>query len=327
MRLGAGLLIALGVGAEGGGWWLPVGALLAGVLAWLAPGGDPEPVQTNSPAHRLTGGAWLVAHLGLVPVFASAFAVYLLPGHRIPAAVGVVVVVTAVAATGFTLPSLANRWLLGILSVAGAGLVALCFAVAPERGAGNGPGPLGVFAAAAVVFPFLGRAKARPVTLVAVVAAVLGAAALYQLGPVRLALSDAPLRDVLAAADGQAIEPLLAGVVVLATLPAALRALSEASGTAVRDPARTVVCGLLAAAGAALLDPRQAVLLAGALALVEVLVRSLLTLSSKRDARSAIAAVLSVAVLAWLPPVDLLLTVAALALGALVRLPARRRRA
>ncbi|MTD58280.1 hypothetical protein [Amycolatopsis pithecellobii] len=316
VRLGAGLGIALAVGAAAGGWWLPAAVGLAGVLVLLAPR-----AELPSRVAPLADGARLVARLGLVPVFASAVGVYLVPQYRVPVAVGVVVVVTMVDAFGLVLPRFVRGWILGILLLAAAGVIALCLAIAPERGAGQGPAVTGLFAAAAVLVPLLGRPVRWTVGGVMAGAAVC-AVALYQLGPVRLGLSDAPLRDLLAAVDGQAIEPLLAGVVVIAAVPAALGALTEARGDLPR-PVGSVVCGLLAAAGAALLEPRQAVLVAATLAVAEVLVRSLLTLSARRrDVRSVLSAALAITLLAWLPPVDLLIAVAAIAVGVLLRRPA-----
>lgn len=319
VRLGAGLGIALAAGAAAGGWWLPAGVALAGVLVLCVPRAELPPRVAP-----LTEGARLMARLGLVPVFASAFAVYLLPEYRAPAAVGVVLVVTVVDAFGLSLPRFVRGWILGILLVGAASLVALCLAIAPERGVGGGPGVTGLFAAAAVLFPLLERRKPdRWLVGTVVVAAAVCVAALYQLGPVRLGLSHAPLRDLLAAVDGQAIEPLMAGVVVIAALPAALGALTQARGTLPR-PVNSVLCGLLAAVGAALLEPVQALLVAAALALAEVLVTSLLTLSvRRRDARSVISAALAITLLAWLPPANLLIAVAAIAVGVLVRRPSR----
>ncbi|WP_235022666.1 hypothetical protein [Amycolatopsis alkalitolerans] len=319
MRLGAGLGIALAVGAAGGGWWLPAGAVLAGVLALLAPR-DGLPARVAP----LADGARLMARLGLVAVFASAVGVYLLPQYRVPVAAGVVLLVTVADGFGLALPRFLRGWVLGILLVAAAGVVALCLAIAPERGAGSGPGFTGLFAATAVLFPLLDRRKPdRWLAGTVVVAAALCAAALYQLGPVRTGLSGAPLADLLAAVDGQAIEPLLAGVVVIAAVPAALGALTEARGKLSR-PLGSVLCGLVAAAGAVLLEPGQAMLIAAALALAEVLVRSLLTLfARRRDVRSVLGAALAVTLLAWLPPGTLLIAVAAIVAGTLVRLPSR----
>ncbi len=319
MRLGAGLGIALAVGAAVGGWWLPAAAALAGVLVWLTPRAELPPRMTP-----LADGARLMARLALVTVFASVVAVYLLPQYRVPAAVAVVLVVTVVDAFGLALPRFLRGWVVGILLVAAAGLVALCLAISPERGMGAGPGVTGLFAAAAVLVPLLERRKPdRWLAGVVVVAAAVSAAALYQLGPLRMALSDAPLDDLLAAVDGQAITPLLAGVMVIAGVPAALGALTEARGELPR-PWGSVVCGLLAAAGAVLLEPGQAMLVAAALAVAELLVRSLLTLVARwRDVRSVVSAALAITLLAWLPPMDLLIAVAAIAVGVLLRRPAR----
>ncbi|GAA4658304.1 hypothetical protein [Amycolatopsis dongchuanensis] len=442
MRLAAGLGIALALGAAGGGWWLPAGALVAGLLALCAPrvavggvggvaagpgtptrpsaarvlarlglgsrlsrrvaGDEPptdappsdegplppgsglareappsgealappsgeavapasgeravppasgarrEPPPSDAgprpprPAARrafrpsatthlppravpLLTAARTVARLALVPVFASACGTYLLPQYRVPVALAVVVIVAAGDGAGAVLPRFVRGWVLGILLVGAAGLVALCLAIAPERGVGSGPGFAGIFAAAAVLFPLLTRQKPdRWLAGTVVVAAVLCAVALHQLGPVRLGLSDAPLRDLLAAVDGQAIEPLLAGIVVIATVPAALGALTGARGALPR-PSGSLLCGLLAAAGAVFLTPAQALLVAAALALAEVLVTSLLTLP---HARSVVSAALAITLLAWFPGLDLLLALAVLALGVLVvRRPAAPRAA
>ncbi|UIJ58466.1 hypothetical protein LWP59_30800 [Amycolatopsis acidiphila] len=320
MRLGAGLGIALAVGAAAGGWWLPAAAVLAGVLVLCVPRGTLSPRVAP-----LDEGARLMARLGLVAVFASVVGEYLLPQYRVPAALAVVLVVTVVDAFGVSLPRFVRGWILGILLVGAAGVVALCLAIAPEPGTGSGPGVTGLFPAAAVLFPLLDRRKPdRWLGGAVVLAAAVCAAALHQLGPVRLGLSDAPLADLLAAVDGQAIQPLLAGVAVIAAVPAALGALTEARGPLPR-PLGSVLCGLVAAVGAVLLQPVQAMLVAAALALAEVLVRSLLTLSARRrDAGSVVAAALAITLLAWLPPVDLLIAVAAIGVGVLlVRRPSR----
>ncbi|NIH79257.1 hypothetical protein [Amycolatopsis viridis] len=308
MRLAAGLLIALAVGARAGGWWLLGGAVVAALLAWCVPEG---PVVRANPA-RLLSAAGLVSRLALVPLCASVFAAYLVPGQRWAAAV-CALVVTAAGAAGLRLARYARAWLLGVLLVAAAGFVALCFAIEPAQ-------PVtaprfttgGLLASAAVLFPLLPRRK--PAWLAGSVIAVLAVAAgaLYQLGPVRLALSGVPVRDALAAVDGQALDPLLAGVVVLSTVPAAVLAIGG-----VREELAwrwaSVPCGLIAAAAAALLDPEQALLLAAAAALAEVLVTAVLSMTTGITARAVITAVLAVTLLAWLPPFALLGTVVAVA--------------
>ncbi|HVW44211.1 MAG TPA: hypothetical protein VHC18_22970 [Amycolatopsis sp.] len=314
VRLGAGLLIAVAVGAMAAGWWLPAGVLLAGVLAWCA--ARPAPVPPR--AEPLVGGARLASRLGLLSVFGSVFGAYLVPGNAALAAASFVLVVTVAEALGAAVPGFLRAWILGILLVAGAGLVAVCLAISPEWGNGHGSAVTGMLAAAGVIFPLLYRRESRPdwwLAGSAGVALAVCAAALYQLGPVRLGLSGVPMRDLLAAVDGQDIEPLLAGVVVIATVPAALSALRDTRGEL-----PPVAGGVLAAVGAALLDPAQALLLAGALALAEVVVTSLLILSQRRrDVRAVVTAALAITLLAWLPPVYLLLAVAVVAVVAVAR--------
>lgn len=314
MRLGAGLLIAVATGAAAAGWWLPAGVALAGLLAWCA--ARPTPVPER--AEPLVSGARYAVRLAMVPVFASVFGAYLVPDHRALAAVAFVLVVTAASAFGVALPRFLRAWVLGILLVAGAGLIALCLAISPERGTGDGPAVTGMFAAGAAMFPLLYRRETKPNWwLAGSVAAALAVctAALYQLGPVRLGLSGVPMRDLLAAVDGQQIEPLLAGIVVIATVPAALGALRET-----RADLPPLAGGLVAAVGAALLDPEQALLLAAAIALAEVVISSLLALSvRRRDVRAVLSAALAITLLAWLPPVYLLLAVAVIVVAAVAR--------
>ncbi|WP_243770139.1 hypothetical protein [Amycolatopsis acidicola] len=314
MQVGAGLLIALAAGAAAGGWWLLAGAVLAGALAWLRP--KPEVPPRAEP---LVAGARMAVRLAGVPLFASAFGAYLVPEQPRIAAVAAVLVVVIADALGLELPRYARGWLLGILLAGAAGIVALCLAISPERGVGGNPAFTGMFAAGAVLFPLL--RKRNPGALA--VALAVCAAALYQLGPVRLGLSKVPFRDLLAAVDGQALYPLLAGIVVIAVFPAALQALSEARAELPRRQG-AVACGLAAAVGAALLEPEQALLLAAALALAEALIVSLLTLSAKgRDVRAVLAAALAITLLAWVPPVYLLLAVVVLAVAVTARTRAR----
>ncbi|HVV08794.1 hypothetical protein [Amycolatopsis sp.] len=310
MQVGAGLLIALAVGAAAGGWWLLAGVVLAGLLAWLTPC-----AEVPHRAEPLVAGTRMVVRLAGMPLFASVFAAYLVPGQPRIAAVVLVLLVTIADALGFSLPRYARGWLLGILLVGAAGLVALCLAISPERGAGEHQAFTGMFAAGAALFPLLNK---RNLGSLAAVPAVC-AAALYQLGPVRLGLSKVPVRDLLAAVDGQPLYPLLAGIVVVATVPAALRALAGARADLPRRPG-AVACGLAAAVGAALLEPEQALLLVAALALAEVLIVNLLTISAQgRDVRAVLAAALAITLLAWVPPRYLLLAVLVLALGVTAR--------
>lgn len=318
MRLAAGLLIALAVGARAGGWWLLGGAVVAGLLAVVAPHARAE--LSPGPT-RLVAAARVVSGLALVPLCAAVFAGYLFPRQPLAAAAAsaaVALVVTAADAAGLRLARYARAWLLGILLVAGAGFVALCFAIDPAQPVIAPQFSLGgLIAAAAVVFPLLRRTGPVPATpwwIGGAVGAVLFVAggALYQLGPVRLALSGVPVRDALTALDGRVLDPLLGGVVVLATVPAALLAVGAARAE-LATPRMSVAGGLAAAVAAALLDPEQALLFAAAAALTEVLVTAVLSMTGGVSARGVVAAILAVTLLAWLPPAYLLATVVAVA--------------
>lgn len=308
MWLGAGLLVAPAVGAAEGGWWLLAGVVLAGVLAFLSGGG----VRIGAAGTWLTRGTHGAARLAGAPLFAAVFAVYLFPWHTRLAAVAFALAVTVAVAAGVSLPRYWRGWLLGILLGSAAALVAVCLAIPPVSSPVAGtalPGPTGAFAAGALVFPLLTRRRSWWLAGSVAVTLAVCAAELFQLGPVRLGLSPAPVRDVLAAADGQAILPLLAGVVVIATVPATLAALSWAATAFSRARWATIGCGLVAAGCAALLPPASALWLAAALALADVLVTSLLAVSRRRDARSILCAALAISLLAWIPPFSLLLAV------------------
>jgi hypothetical protein len=333
MWLGAGLLVALAAGAATAGWWLLAGVVLAGLLAWLQARHTASSVPPG--AQWLLDGARSAARLAGVPLFAAAFAVYLVPRYSALVAACVVLVVTAVDAAGFTLPRPARGWLLGLLLAAAAGLVAACLAIPPAPTVGGTPGFTGAFAAGAVFFPLLARrreggneALAKIWWLAGSVAVTLAvcAGALYQIGGVRLGLSRVPVRDLVAAVDGQVIESLLTCAVVIATLPAALDALARARTGFSWRPVASMACGAVAVVGAVLLGPVEALLLAAALALAEVVVASLLTLSARRrDIRAVISLVLALVLLARIPGGHLLLAVVLAAVSAVIRKSARPR--
>lgn len=271
MRLGAGLVAALALAVSLAGWWTLAAIALAAVAAALSAR------ITTEPRHPAARGLRIAARGSLVVVYATVFAAYLVPGEPRLGAAGFVVVVTVAHAAGLHVDRTWRRWITGVLLVAAAAFVAVCLAIPSVAAPATGvawPGA-GVVSAAAVLFPLLaGPGRIRLVTATAV-ALALAAAALYQLGPVRLGLSPTSLVDALAAADAVALQPLLKGVVVLATVAAAFPAL-EATRDALgsRAPSRAAspwLCGAGAAAGAALLTPFWALVAAAALSLADVL--------------------------------------------------------
>ena len=270
MRLGAGILIALAVGAATAGPWVLAAIALAGILAFGA---------LRSPVAGSPAGRWTRAFAGLarVVVFASAFGAYVFPGSPGLAAAALVVVVTAAGLAGVSLPDLARRWVAGALLLAAGVLVALCLAIRPvDVVAPLGPQPPGgLLLATLVMFPLLTR---RPGPRAAwwiggstAVALAVAAAAIYQLGPDRLGFAVTSLRDLLSAADAAALGPLLTLVVVLSTVPAALSSFTEAKSEVTASVPVTLACGLGAAVAAAFAGPVVALALAAALAFAEIL--------------------------------------------------------
>lgn len=231
----------------------------------------------------------MVVLLALAAMVAHTFAAYLFPGWAEFAALGVIAVATVVAAFGGEVGMLARRIVTGIALAAAAGFVALGFAIDPV-----GFVPAGEFAADPIVFtprpagvltsavalvaiftvldpPLRRRAVVARIAVGTVAAFAVAWAALHQLGPFRLGLSDTPLRDALAAADAASLTTMLNAFVVVVTLPALLALLAAARDelATVIDgpPARfAVVAGVVAALMAALLSGRIALLVASTIA-------------------------------------------------------------
>ncbi|MEU4250860.1 hypothetical protein AB0F15_25985 [Amycolatopsis sp. NPDC026612] len=268
MRLGGGLLVALAAGAAGAGWWLLAGLVLAAVAAGVT-------ARVPEPGDALVDRvAVAVARLSEVAVYAIAFGAYVFPAHREAAAAAFVVVVAGAGFAGPKIPTIVVRITGGLLLTAGLVLVAVCVAVPPVGTAEalRPPDFAGVLVAAVLTLPFLrpgGREKAGPrVLLLGAVALLAAFAALHQLGAVRLGLSLTSLRDLLSAADADALQPLLTVFAVVATVVPAF-----AAGTEVR--ARAGVPGLaglvVAAAAAALLPVLPVLVVAGLAAVFELL--------------------------------------------------------
>ncbi|MFD9895105.1 sulfatase [Amycolatopsis sp. NPDC059027] len=274
MRLGGGLPLALAVGAASAGYWVLAAVVLAVLLAGLA--GRLPQLGEEGPERYVA----CFARLAAVVVQATAFGVYAVPSYPGLAAAALVVVVAAADFAGIRLPAPLARWVTVVLLVAALVLVAICVVVAPV-GARPGiasPGLPGVLVALLVVFPLLLPQRTdhagRRTAALATVALLVTAAALYQLGPVRLGLSATSTRDLLAAADAGTLQPLLTVVLVLATLPASLATFTEArERIAPRSGTAAVAAGLLAAAAAAVAGPFAALVAAGLGSVVELLLR------------------------------------------------------
>jgi basic amino acid/polyamine antiporter, APA family len=219
--LGAGVLVGIAPAASVAGAWLLAGMVLAAAVAAVV-----STVDVKPRLGRAGTGIGLAGRLAGATAVAGAFGVYVVPDSPALGAAALVVVVAAARLAGVRVPP----WLpaVGAIVVVGvlAAVVLACLAiepagqvVAPPPDAPGADDPIGILAAAVVCYPaFLGAGRDRvAVGVVLVVGLVVAVAALRQLGGPRLALSPAPLRDALAAADGAAITPLLAVGVTVAT--------------------------------------------------------------------------------------------------------------
>ncbi|QWF78193.1 hypothetical protein HUW46_01588 [Amycolatopsis sp. CA-230715] len=279
MGLGAGILVTLATGASVAGWWLLVAVPVVAAVAFGSMRTVAYAQSTMEGANaRLLSAVGGAARLALVPLAAASFAAYLVPSHPMLAAVAVVAAVTVADAARFDFTPYARGWVLGLLVLALAVLVVLCTVITPLRLPEHDV-PSNAAVAAVALFPLLARAPGKHAGWwligTAVAAAVLSAAALYQLGPLRLGLSPAPLRDVLAAADALAIDPWLAAAAALATVGGAFAAFGAGrAGLAPEGPRpkAALACGAAAVVSAAVLQPGGAVFFAAGFALAEPVV-------------------------------------------------------
>lgn len=280
--VGAGLFLGLAPGASLAGAWLPVALVLAAVLAGLSTVEHKESRETvvawRIRVAAVADGVGLLGRVAAGAALGGAVGVYVSPLVAPLFVMGV----TAFTVTGFRLPVVVTRVaavvVLGVLAV----VAVASFAIAPEvSAAAPAPDPAGVIAAAGVLFVgFVGPEAPRRRALVVlgvvlVVSLAVAVGALRQLGAPRLALSPAPLRDALAAADATPLTGLLTVGVVVACAFALLGSLGRVKTLLATRHAvpGTAVAGALAAAGAVLVDPVTALLAAAVLLLVEPVLR------------------------------------------------------
>jgi APA family basic amino acid/polyamine antiporter len=272
---GAGLFLGLTPAASLAGRWLLVavlGAAVAGSAAVLST--SDRPLETMPVRLRRMGFVLgTVGRLAAAVAIAGTVATYLTP------LAGVAVVVAATAAAVVGLPPVVTRVaavvVLSVLLV----VVVACFAIAPAAppvAADDGGSPLGVLAAAGLLSVcFFGVERGgggRRAVMVVLGVVTIGClavawAALHQVGAPRLAISPAPLRAVLDAADATAVAPLLLGGVVVGCGFALLGVLGGLRVSGV-PPQRLAVVGGAATAFGALLVPPAAALAAAAVLLL-----------------------------------------------------------
>jgi basic amino acid/polyamine antiporter, APA family len=223
---------------------------------------------------RMAGGLYLASRAAAAAALAACFGAYMAPDRPTVAALGVLVLAVVADAVGVRSPRALTRALTVFVLVVLALVVAACFAIAPPPPTGvplpagtpglDDPGEL-LPAAGVLFFAFLGfervtapgadqavPSRRRLLVVIPVLLAValgtylaVGAAVLRQLGPTRLAVSSAPLRDALDAADASALGPLVTVAAMVATGTALLFVVG--SGRRVADTMTT--SGDLPAAG------------------------------------------------------------------------------
>jgi APA family basic amino acid/polyamine antiporter len=243
--LGAGVFAGFAPAAGLAGWWV-LPALALSALAALCSafstadqsraypdiGGGYGYVRAQLgvwPA-RLTASAHLLGRAAMAAVVASMFGAYVVPDQPMIGALVLVVATALLGAAGFRFSTgvsvLVSLVVLGVLAL----VVASSFSIDPVPSAGEAGTVNELVGVAGLMFmafagferitaPYRGERPHSPAVLrVAipvliglsfVVCLAVGAGVLRQLGSARLALSPAPLRDALVAADASALVPLV----------------------------------------------------------------------------------------------------------------------
>lgn len=258
--LGAGILAGLAPAASAAGAWLLAGLVISAALS-VACG-----LSIVDSRQSLPYAVGVIGRIVGAAAIAETFGHYLLPDQPLVAAIGLIVVATAVSSLGLgQSPTLTVAGISVVFAVF-AVFVAACFAIEPAGQAvappAGSPGLADLaglpVATLLMFFAFLGfdrvpgRQRWFTIGIALVIYLAVAGAALHQLGGTRLALSATPLRDALAAADASGIDTMLTVGAALATVLALLGVLSDLRAGP-RGVVLTPVAGLAAAIGTVLL--------------------------------------------------------------------------
>ncbi|MDA3649211.1 amino acid permease [Saccharopolyspora indica] len=270
--LGVGVLVGPAPAAAAAGMWMPLGlliALLAAVCsatatayqsaAYRGPGAVYACVRGRMgvlPA-RVGASAYLAGHIAAMAAIARVLGDLFLPASAPLVAAAAILLVVLSATTGLRIRGAAAWIWLALTAAVLALVVVTCFAIAPVAPLPTGASPsdsaVGITGAAGVLFfAFLGferltapaeerdrvpwaavkRGVVISFVLLTAVLAVVTAALVHQLGWSRLALSPAPIRDVLTAAAASELAPLVSVGAAVALLPVLLAGLESVRSTA-----------------------------------------------------------------------------------------------
>lgn len=282
---GAGLFLGLAPASALAGWWLVAGMVLAAAVAVLLALSTPD--VTPGPVVLSLG---ILGRIAAAVAVSATFGVYVVPEQPEVGAVVLVVAVAAVVLLAPPLPPVVDRVAAVVVVVVLVVVAVACFTIVPvappvlpSPDAAGSDEPLGLLPSAALLFLcFVGgrtTGRVRPAVIVVVLAVSVAVAigALRQLGGERLALSPAPLRDVLTAADAASIDGLLAVGVTVACVFALRACLTDVRDIAVVRPRGPVAVVLLAATvaalGALVFEPEHALVGAAVLLLGEAVIR------------------------------------------------------
>jgi APA family basic amino acid/polyamine antiporter len=281
---GAGLFLGLAPASALAGWWLVAGMALAAAGAVLFALSTPD--QKPGSVVLSLG---ILGRIAAAVAVAATFGLYVVPEQPEVGAVVLVVAVAAVVLLAPPLPPAVDRIAAVVVVVVLVIVAVACFTIAPVAppvapmpDAAGSDEPLGLLPSAVVLFLcFVGgrtTGLARPAVIGVVLAVSVAVAigALRQLGGERLALSPAPLRDVLTAADAASIDGLLAVGVTVACGFALRACLTDIRDVVPSGSSPVAAVGLaagVAALGALVLNPEHALVGAAVLLLGEAVIR------------------------------------------------------
>ncbi|GAB3281586.1 APC family permease [Parasphingorhabdus pacifica] len=269
--LGAGLFMGPAPASSAAGWLLLAGlpiAAITAVCSALVLAHQSAVYRGTGPAYacirarmgvvpaRMGASAEIVGRVAAMAAVAETAATYLLPRSTQGVAAAAILLVVLAATAGMRNVG-AGSWGWAVFSLGTAlAVVVVCFAIepatAPDHAHPHGDNAVGITGAAGVLcFTFLGldrliapgrerdrfdwrsmrRSVITSVLVTTLMLALVGGALLYQLGPHRLALSPAPVFDVLGAAAAGDLRGPIGAAIAVTMIPVLLGVLESVRST------------------------------------------------------------------------------------------------